>query len=576
MNAKIVNEKPDRGTPTYLLVSIVCAIVVFALTEIHNSFALGDAFSMRSVLMGNIGLGLTLAFFWKRLEKSPLLKVSAYLYLFGLWVSLFTSTLAPILLDGEAPLLKNTIVQQFGFVFIIMSGLSLLTGLVQNRKMDSGLLMSSMGALGLVLTSGGSLIFKSQQNNDDVVSTFTHSGAKEGALKEKIFDRSDSDKDGEDMSAPSAHKAAAQPNQAEGSRAHETAKLSHDDQDPVAHSPGEGDSEAPGTTNQAAPGHDDGQESDEIATGQARKRSAKNHGEGVDSHHEPAPVRAGPSVDDMEKPLALLKAKLPSRKRLKSKVASLDHAFSATAARSKIDSKDHEVGKGHAKAAGKTEAWAYHSGAESPEHWGELSDQFRTCSIGQQQSPIDIPSAWPLLSDVSIDYKLTSVSIVDNGHTIQFNVGDKNFATIAGKRYKLMQFHIHTPSEHWMDGRLSAMEIHFVHKDEHDQLAVIGVMVEPGQEQKTFGELWGFVPQGVNLPASPRNQLFNIASLMPKAPKVYRYRGSLTTPPCSENVLWSVADESIRFSSAQIEAFKTRYKNNARPLQKRSASLKSL
>ncbi|RZA10312.1 MAG: hypothetical protein EOP10_35005, partial [Proteobacteria bacterium] len=70
--------------------------------------------------------------------------------------------------------------------------------------------------------------------------------------------------------------------------------------------------------------------------------------------------------------------------------------------------------------------------------------------------------------------------------------------------------------------------------------------------------------------SSPRDKKFNIATLIPSArPKVYRYRGSLTIPPCSENVVWSVASENITMSKEQIDAFKVRYKMNARPIQKR-------
>lgn len=157
---------------------------------------------------------------------------------------------------------------------------------------------------------------------------------------------------------------------------------------------------------------------------------------------------------------------------------------------------------------------------------------------------------------------------MDNGHAIVFNVGDQNYATIAGQRYKLIQFHVHTPSEHWIDGHLSPMEIHFVHKDEKNRLAVIGVTVEPGAEQKMLRDLWNYIPQGVNQTSSPQGKLFHIASLLPAKPKVYRYRGSLTTPPCSENVLWGVASEKVNLSPVQIDEFKTRYPNNARPLQK--------
>jgi carbonic anhydrase len=594
MGTQVSNDK--NGTPTSLLLSIVCAVVVFALAEIQNSFTLGEAFSMRYVLMSYVGLGLTLAFFWKRLEKSPFLKVSAAFYLFGLWVSLFITTLAPILLQGENPFIQRTLLQQFGLGFVAFSGIALMIALLQKQKMVPSLIFTSIGALGLILTSAGSFFYKAPQDDDNLFSSVTHSGKKEAAVSDKSHGE---EKGEEEISAHNAGEKLAAIDASHGEHAESPAEEGHDEHEAPAkdahaapvkdahalasHDEVEAAHAAPAHDSHEAPAHGDSHAAPaakgheeaapkathgvneshapakkavaEKVASKGLKLSAKALPPDLNDHHAEAPSKAGHAVDDKEEAAAHPVA--PAKPSKKSKTASLEHAI-LPSKKSKAEAQPN---------------WAYDAGANSPEHWGELADQFRKCTVGQQQSPIDIPSSWPLLEDISLDYKLTSISALDNGHTIQFNVGDQNYATIAGNRYKLLQFHIHTPSEHRFDGKLSPMEIHFVHKDAKDRIAVIGIMVEVGAEQKVFNELWNYVPQSVNNAASPKDKRFNIASLLPSTkPKVYRYRGSLTTPPCSENVLWSVVADKTTLSAEQIDSFKTRYKNNARPVQKRQAN----
>ncbi|RYZ50900.1 MAG: hypothetical protein EOP07_22170, partial [Proteobacteria bacterium] len=519
MGTQVSNDK--NGTPTSLLLSIVCAVVVFALAEIQNSFTLGEAFSMRYVLMSYVGLGLTLAFFWKRLEKSPFLKVSAAFYLFGLWVSLFITTLAPILLQGENPFIQRTLLQQFGLAFVAFSGIALMIALLQKQKMVPSLIFTTVGALGLVVTSAGSFFYKAPQDDDNLFSSVKHSGKKEAAVSDKSH--GDEEDEGEEISAHNAGEKLAAREEAHGEHgegeeeahdphaapakdAHAPAKdahavASHAEAEPAHGAPAHDSHEAPAHADShaapAAHGHEDAapkathavNESHapakkavtEKAPAKGQKLSAKALPPDLNDHHAEAPSKEGHAVDDKEE--HPVRQAAPSKAK-KIKTASLENAIAPSK-------------------AGKAEAqphWAYDAGANSPEHWGELADQFRKCTVGQQQSPIDIPSSWPLLEDISLDYKLTSISALDNGHTIQFNVGDQNYATIAGNRYKLLQFHIHTPSEHRFDGKLSPMEIHFVHKDAKDRVAVIGIMVEAGAEQKVFNELWTYVPQSINHP----------------------------------------------------------------------------
>ena len=59
----------------------------------------------------------------------------------------------------------------------------------------------------------------------------------------------------------------------------------------------------------------------------------------------------------------------------------------------------------------------------------------------------------------------------------------------------------------------------------------------------------------------------NPADLIPSTLNVYRFQGSLTTPPCSEGVNWHVAQSTVTASADQLRAMATLMGNNARPLQ---------
>lgn len=48
---------------------------------------------------------------------------------------------------------------------------------------------------------------------------------------------------------------------------------------------------------------------------------------------------------------------------------------------------------------------------------------------------------------------------------------------------------------------------------------------------------------------------FSIRELLPEQlERYYRYNGSLTTPPCSQSVLWSLLPQPVRISRAQVGA----------------------
>jgi len=217
-----------------------------------------------------------------------------------------------------------------------------------------------------------------------------------------------------------------------------------------------------------------------------------------------------------------------------------------------------------ARASGKIH-WAY-EGHEGPEHWGELSDDFGVCSFGKQQSPIDLKDAVPAdMADIAVNWNPNADwEVVNNGHTIQANPGDGGHAVIEGKKYQLLQFHFHAPSEHTVDGKHFAMEAHFVHKANDGGLAVIGVMISGGGQNALLDSVMAKAPHDHGETALGEA---DPAGLLPKSQAILRYQGSLTTPPCSQTVLWTIMQEPVKVSDTAIAAFTSIYNMNARPLQ---------
>ncbi len=210
--------------------------------------------------------------------------------------------------------------------------------------------------------------------------------------------------------------------------------------------------------------------------------------------------------------------------------------------------------------------WAY-DGNAGPNAWSTLKPEFAKCSSGTRQSPIDIQGGIRVdLEPVQFDYKPSSFRVLDNGHTVQVNVAAGNSIEVNGRRFELVQFHFHRPSEERIDGRQFDMVAHLVHKDIDGRLAVVAVLLERGSAHAVVQTVWNNLPleKGEELAA---RATMNVADLLPADRSYFTYMGSLTTPPCSEGVLWMVMKTPMPISDAQIGIFSHLYPMNARPVQ---------
>ena len=221
----------------------------------------------------------------------------------------------------------------------------------------------------------------------------------------------------------------------------------------------------------------------------------------------------------------------------------------------------------HASAdAGHASHWSY-EGAGGPDGWGRMKPEFAKCSTGSRQSPIDIRDGIKVSLDaVQFDYKPSAFRVVDNGHTVQVNVATGNSIEVLGRRYELLQFHFHRPSEERIDGKQFDMVVHLVHKDLEGRLAIVAVLLERGSALPIVQSVWNNLPLEKGDEVAARLPL-DLGALLPTERSYFTYMGSLTTPPCSEGVLWMVMKNPMQVSADQIGIFSRLYPMNARPVQ---------
>ena len=227
---------------------------------------------------------------------------------------------------------------------------------------------------------------------------------------------------------------------------------------------------------------------------------------------------------------------------------------------------------GHHVDTGRADHWSY-DGAAGPAAWARLKPEFAKCGNGSRQSPIDIRDGIQVQLDaVQFDYKPSAFRVIDNGHTVQVNVSAGSSIEVMGRRYELMQFHFHRPSEERIDGRQFDMVVHLVHKDIDGRLAVVAVLLERGSAQPLVQSVWNNLPLEKGEEVAARSTL-NLSDLLPAERNYFTYMGSLTTPPCSEGVLWMVMKQPVQISGDQIGIFARLYPMNARPIQSAAGRL---
>jgi len=206
---------------------------------------------------------------------------------------------------------------------------------------------------------------------------------------------------------------------------------------------------------------------------------------------------------------------------------------------------------------------------------------YSECGLGQKQSPITIIDndnhtiKNTNMNGIRFANHSTPLSVTNNGHAIIVNMppsdNNKNAFYIGNQKYKLLQFVIHSPSEHKIDGQPSEMEIQFEYSTPSGKLAIVGVLVTENYKGKDNSELQKILknaPHQTDVTVTPSNTNIKPSKLLPSNKKsIYTYAGSRTIPPCTEGVDWYVLRNPLEVSAAQISYFQTLYRDNSRLTQ---------
>jgi carbonic anhydrase len=214
--------------------------------------------------------------------------------------------------------------------------------------------------------------------------------------------------------------------------------------------------------------------------------------------------------------------------------------------------------------------WDY-EGKRGALAWGKLDPAYKACSQGHQQSPVDIRGAKlnKALQPIEFHYNAGAVTLEHNGHTIVVHVNPGSYIVAGGVRYDLVQFHFHHPAEEAVKGKLTDMDVHLVHKSADGKEAVVAIRLSEDlttPPNAVLAALWPHLP--IKPGASEKvTEMVNAGGLLPADRGYWTYMGSLTIPPCTEDVRWFVLEQEVTLSRDQLRSFAALFKVNSRPLQ---------
>ncbi|KAG0215435.1 hypothetical protein BGX28_010140 [Mortierella sp. GBA30] len=282
----------------------------------------------------------------------------------------------------------------------------------------------------------------------------------------------------------------------------------------------------------------------------------------------------------------------------------LNFALTVTALATIISAQTPSEKRHHSKRAAH---WTYGQDNAGPQHWGQLDPLYGTCGSGHKQSPIDIAVGAPYVHLQNATFSSLNYPPIRNalcgydGHAVKCewpttNPAVENSIVIKGKKYNLINFHFHTPSEHRIDNHFADAELHLVHQSSSGDgaLAVIGIMLEVQAKNNPFFNFVSALGKKVDeaekghgfymkdkvtgKPVPGKEQVKYTVKKVDFKPLLratgkftprWEYEGSLTTPPCTEGVAWNVVKKSVGLGLEQYNALVTLESFNSRFIQDR-------
>jgi carbonic anhydrase len=196
-------------------------------------------------------------------------------------------------------------------------------------------------------------------------------------------------------------------------------------------------------------------------------------------------------------------------------------------------------------------------------------------TTGKMQTPINIitknvttTSGKIVLSgfidSTDVNMCLTNVTLQTNYTDTIMDMKEK----FTWTKWRAVEFHFHSPSEHTIDGVGYVAELHMLFQgitfpDQLNSYAFLFEIDESAQGNEFIEslELENITP---TLEGKWHTINVNIAKLYASLAShdKYNYQGSLSFPPCTENIEWFVFKNSIKVTSAELDIMMNYWKIN--------------
>ncbi|EKX48385.1 hypothetical protein GUITHDRAFT_105991 [Guillardia theta CCMP2712] len=218
--------------------------------------------------------------------------------------------------------------------------------------------------------------------------------------------------------------------------------------------------------------------------------------------------------------------------------------------------------------------WTYKN--DGPSIWGKPIAQgdWKACASGKEQSPINIvlsnvksgtdmaPLEWkcdgkPCQGDQNVTVSTSKAKIAYDGHFLELTdfADDKNPSMkIDDVEYKLTAIDFHTPSEHAIDGEFYDMEVQLKHVSDDNKTMIVSVLFK---QEAVMRARCG----------SATSLIFKAVATSISLEHFYRYTGSLTSPPCTEGVMWNILKFPMDMSQDDWTVIAALQGKNNRPRQ---------
>ena len=208
--------------------------------------------------------------------------------------------------------------------------------------------------------------------------------------------------------------------------------------------------------------------------------------------------------------------------------------------------------------------WTY-KGDTGPRTWSELSKEYAQCKVGTKQSPVNLTQPFAdMAGTLLLNYGKTPVEGRRLNEKVRVDIEPGHYVVYNNERYNLLQFHTHAPSEHTIDGKQYPAVMHFVHKNAKGELLVVGVMIEEGNHNPEWEKIQTHMKSEKD---GKKLGEIDLDGLLTDAASYFHYDGSLTTPPCSENVKWFVLKKPVAVSKEQLAMIPSQKTHTNRPIQ---------